>query len=101
MMTSESTKSNALPSMIGTMLSKPCAMLMSEIERLTIWPVCSSSCRAPSSRESDVEQLGPQVVLHVERQPPAAIAAQVHAGEVQQRAATSTIASGQTGSVCA
>ena len=27
-------------------------MLTSEIDRLTIWPVCSSSCRAPSSRDS-------------------------------------------------
>ena len=43
----------ALPISIGTMDSRPCTMVMSEIERLTIWPVCSSSCRVPSKRDSE------------------------------------------------
>jgi len=43
----------ALPSSIGTMASRPCTSVMSEIDRLTIWPVCNSSWRVPSSRDSE------------------------------------------------
>ncbi len=43
----------ALPISIGTMESRLCTMLMSEIERLTIWPVCNSSWRVPSRRDSE------------------------------------------------
>jgi hypothetical protein len=50
---SEPANSTALPSSIGTMDSRLCTMLMSEIDRLTIWPVCSSSWRVPSRRDSD------------------------------------------------
>ena len=53
MMASETTNSTALPISIGTMPSRACTMFRSEIERLTTWPVCSWSCRAPSSRDSD------------------------------------------------
>ena len=53
MITSDSTNSTTLPSSIGTMLSRLWIMLRSEIERLTICPVCSWSWRAPSSRVSD------------------------------------------------
>ena len=49
----EPANSTALPISIGTMESRPCTMVMSEIERLTIWPVCSSSCRVPSRRDSE------------------------------------------------
>ena len=52
MMASDTTNSTALPSSIGTMLSNACTMDRSEMDRLTTWPVCSSSCRAPSSRDS-------------------------------------------------
>ena len=48
---SEPTNSTALPSSIGTIASRPCTIVRSEIERLTIWPVCSWSWRAPSSRD--------------------------------------------------
>ena len=41
MMASEATNSTALPSSIGIMLSRAWTMDRSEMERLTIWPVCS------------------------------------------------------------
>ena len=41
MMASEATNSTALPSSIGIMLSSAWIMDRSEMERLTIWPVCS------------------------------------------------------------
>jgi hypothetical protein len=41
MMEIDSTNSSALPSSIGIMLSRLWTMLRSEIERLTICPVCS------------------------------------------------------------
>ncbi len=50
---SEPANRTALPISIGTMDSRLCTMLMSEIDRLTIWPVCSSSCRVPSRRDSE------------------------------------------------
>ena len=53
MITIDSTKSRPLPSSIGTWLSRLWTMLRSEMDRLTIWPVCSWSWRAPSSRDSD------------------------------------------------
>jgi hypothetical protein len=53
MTTSEITNISTLPRVTGIMLSKPCTMVRSEIERLTTWPVCSSSCRLPSSRVSE------------------------------------------------
>ena len=52
MMMIETTKSSALPMVIGRNDSSPWIMLMSEIDRLTSWPVWISSCRAPSSRDS-------------------------------------------------
>ena len=48
---SEPANRTTLPISIGTMDSRLCTMVMSEIERLTIWPVCSSSWRVPSSRD--------------------------------------------------
>ena len=53
MMTSATTNSSALPTSIGIMLSKAWIMFRSVMDRLTIWPVWSWSCRAPSSRVSD------------------------------------------------
>ncbi len=53
MITSERTNSTALPTSMGTMLSRLWTMFRSEIDRLTIWPVCSWSWRAPSSRDSE------------------------------------------------
>ena len=53
MMAIDSTKSRALPSSMGTWASRLWTMFRSEMERLTIWPVCSWSWRVPSSRSSD------------------------------------------------
>jgi hypothetical protein len=50
---SEPANRTTLPISIGTMDSRLCTMVMSEIERLTIWPVCSSSWRVPSRRDSE------------------------------------------------
>ena len=60
-------------------------MFRSEIERLTICPVCSWSWRAPSSPAQRAEQLGTHVVLHVERHPAALVAPHVHGAEVDHR----------------
>ena len=85
MITIDSTNSTALPSSIGTMLSRLWIMLRSEIERLTICPVCSWSWRAPSSRVSEPNSSVRMVVLDVERHPAAEVAPQVHAAEGEQR----------------
>ena len=53
MMTREKTNSRTEPRISGTHCSSPCAMLMSEMDRPTSCPVWISSCRAPSSLESD------------------------------------------------
>ncbi len=53
MTTIEVKKSSALPISIGSMLSRLWTMFRSEMDRLTIWPVCSWSCRAPSSLVSE------------------------------------------------
>ncbi len=53
MMTSEKMNSRTLPMISGIHDSSPCTMLMSEMDRPTSWPVWISSCRAPSSRDSD------------------------------------------------
>ena len=52
MMTIETTNSSALPRLIGKNDNSDWIMLMSEIDRLTSWPVWISSCRSPSSRDS-------------------------------------------------
>ena len=100
MMTSEKTNSSRLPRISGIHCSRPCTMLMSEIDRPTSWPVWISSCRAPSSRDSELEQLGPHGVLHVERHLAAAVPPHVDADEVgRPRRSSSPIASGQTDSL--
>jgi len=53
MITSEKTNRITLPNVSGTMLSRPCTMFRSEIDRPTSWPVCISSWRAPSSLDSE------------------------------------------------
>ena len=53
MMTSEKTNSMRLPSVSGIHWIRPCTMLRSEIDRPTSWPVWISSCRVPSSRDSE------------------------------------------------
>ena len=53
MMTSEKMNSRTLPMISGIHDSRPCTMLMSEMDRPTSCPVWISSCRAPSSRDSD------------------------------------------------
>ena len=45
--------STALPSSSGTQDTRLCTMVRSDIDRLTTWPVCSSSWRVPSSRDSE------------------------------------------------
>ena len=52
MITSETTNSSALLDRIGRNDSSPWTRPMSVIERLTIWPVSSASCEAPSRRDS-------------------------------------------------
>ena len=47
----EPTNSTALPISIGTIESRDWIIVRSEMDRLTIWPVCSSSWRVPSSRD--------------------------------------------------
>ena len=56
----------------------------SEMDRLTSWPVWSSSWRAPVEPGQRAEHLGAQVVLHVEGEPAAPVAAQVDAAEVDR-----------------
>ena len=48
-----STNSTMLPSVTGTMDSRPCTMFRSEMARPTSCPVRISSWRAPSSRDSE------------------------------------------------
>ena len=45
--------STTLPMSRGTQDTRLCTMLRSEIARLTTWPVCSSSWRLPSRRDSE------------------------------------------------
>ena len=47
----EPTNSTTLPISIGTIESRDWIIVRSEIDRLRIWPVCSSSWRVPSSRD--------------------------------------------------
>ena len=49
----DSTNSSALPISMGIMMSRLWIMFRSEMDRLTIWPVCSWSWRAPSSLVSE------------------------------------------------
>ena len=52
MTTSESTNSSRLPIVIGAIDSSVWTIVMSDVDRLMIWPVDSSSWRLPSSRVS-------------------------------------------------
>ncbi len=49
----DSTNSSTLPISMGIIDSRLWIMFRSEIDLLTIWPVCSWSCRAPSSLVSE------------------------------------------------
>ena len=77
MITREMRKSRTLPIIIGSMKSRPWMSWRSLVARPTTWPVDSSSWRRPSSRVIVAVHLGPQVVLDVEGEPAAVVAADV------------------------
>ena len=84
MMTAVMTNRSMFAKVMGVMDSRPCTMFRSEMDRPTSCPVRISSWRAPSSRDSEPNMLGPQVVLDVQGDPAAVETAQVDAAEVDR-----------------
>ena len=79
----DTTNIKMLATPIGRNCRKPWISATSDDARLTSWPVCSSSWLAKSRLLQLAEDGGAQVVLHVERDPPAAEAPEVGEHERQ------------------